>query len=84
MEVLILNIVLLGLLIPFIGTALGSACVFFMHREMKDWIRSRGYGRGLSLVASDSLHEYGFFNGETCVHTSFGRFFAGNFVFVHT
>ena len=28
----------LGLLIPFAGTAAGSACVFFMRRELKQSI----------------------------------------------
>lgn len=31
--------VIKGLLIPFLGTALGAACVLFMRRELKDTIR---------------------------------------------
>ena len=26
---------LIGIMIPFVGTALGSACVFFLKHEMK-------------------------------------------------
>ena len=28
--------VLIGILIPFVGTALGSACVFFMKKQLGD------------------------------------------------
>ena len=27
----------LGIMIPFLGTALGSACVFFMKKSLGDW-----------------------------------------------
>lgn len=49
-----MNIVSLGLLIPFIGTALGSACVFFMHREMKDYVQRAllGFAAGVMVAAS--------------------------------
>ena len=30
--------VLFGILIPFIGTTLGSACVFFMKRSLGDLV----------------------------------------------
>ena len=36
-----------GLLIPFLGTSLGAACVFFMQGEM-----NRGVERGLTGFAS--------------------------------
>lgn len=37
----------LGLLIPFLGTSLGAACVFFMQGKM-----NRGVERGLTGFAS--------------------------------
>ena len=37
----------LGLLIPFLGTSLGAACVFFMKREMR-----RGTQRALTGFAA--------------------------------
>ena len=37
--------VLFGILIPFIGTALGSACVFFMKRSLGDLV-SREFKSG--------------------------------------
>ena len=39
--------IFLGLLIPFLGTSLGAACVFFMQGEM-----NRGVQRGLTGFAS--------------------------------
>lgn len=43
-----------GLLIPFLGTALGSACVFFMKREMRDGIQRAllGFAAGVMIAAS--------------------------------
>lgn len=45
---------LLGLLIPFFGTALGSACVFFMKKEMKQEIQKvlLGFASGVMVAAS--------------------------------
>ena len=45
---------LLGLLIPFFGTALGSACVFFMKKEMKQVIQKvlLGFASGVMVAAS--------------------------------
>ena len=43
--------VLRGLLIPFAGTALGSACVFFMKREM-----DRTVQRATMLVLAVTIH----------------------------
>ncbi len=37
--------VLFGILIPFIGTALGSACVFFMKKSLGDLV-SREFKSG--------------------------------------
>ena len=33
--------VIWGLLIPFLGTALGSACVLFMKKDMSDMVSCR-------------------------------------------
>ena len=46
--------VLLGLLIPFAGTALGSACVFFMKRNLDVRIERAlsGFAAGVMVAAS--------------------------------
>lgn len=43
-----------GLLLPFIGTALGSACVFFMKGQMKPLIQKilLGFASGVMVAAS--------------------------------
>lgn len=45
---------LLGILIPFIGTTLGSACVFFMRNGMRDWVQRvlLGFASGVMVAAS--------------------------------
>lgn len=46
--------VLLGLLIPFVGTTLGSACVFFMRGEMNRTVERalQGFAAGIMIAAS--------------------------------
>jgi ZIP family zinc transporter len=46
--------VTLGLLIPFIGTTLGAACVFFMKNKIKDWLLRAllGFASGVMIAAS--------------------------------
>lgn len=46
--------IFLGLMIPFIGTALGSACVLFMKNEMKPLIQKAflGFASGVMVAAS--------------------------------
>lgn len=46
--------VIKGLLIPFLGTSLGAACVLFMRREMHDTIRKAltGFAAGVMVAAS--------------------------------
>ena len=46
--------VLFGILIPFIGTALGSACVFFMKRSLGDLVQRSlaGFAAGVMVAAS--------------------------------
>jgi ZIP family zinc transporter len=44
----------LGLLIPFIGTALGSACVFFLKKDLSERIQKAltGFASGVMVAAS--------------------------------
>ena len=46
-----------GIAIPFIGTALGSACVFFMKRELNRKIQRAltGFAGGVMVAASLSV-----------------------------
>ena len=46
--------VLFGLLIPFIGTAAGSACVFFLKKELKPGVQRAltGFAAGVMVAAS--------------------------------
>ena len=46
--------VLLGLLIPFIGTAAGAACVFFLRKDLKTSIQRAltGFAAGVMVAAS--------------------------------
>ena len=46
----------IGLLIPFVGTSLGAACVFFMKNNMKEMTT-----RALTGFAGElwSQHQYG-------------------------
>lgn len=46
--------VIWGLLIPFAGTALGSACVFFMRRTLRDGVQRglTGFAAGVMVAAS--------------------------------
>ena len=43
-----------GLLIPFMGTSLGAACVFFMKKELRDPVRRAltGFAAGVMVAAS--------------------------------
>jgi len=49
-----MQITIFGLLIPFLGTALGSGTVFFMKREMNDSIQRAllGFAAGVMIAAS--------------------------------
>ena len=44
----------LGIMIPFLGTALGSACVFFMKRSLSDLVQRSlaGFAAGVMVAAS--------------------------------
>ena len=45
---------LCGILIPFLGTTLGAACVFFMKKAMNDQVRRAltGFAAGVMVAAS--------------------------------
>ena len=47
--------ILTGILIPFIGTTAGSACVFFLRGELKPGVQKAflGFASGVMLVSSD-------------------------------
>lgn len=49
-----IGIVARGLLIPFVGTALGSACVFFMKRQLSSKMQKMlsGFAAGVMVAAS--------------------------------
>lgn len=46
--------IIIGLLIPFLGTTLGSACVFFMKKDFKEEVRKSlsGFAAGVMVAAS--------------------------------
>ena len=46
--------VLFGILIPFAGTALGAAMVFFMRKEMNERVQKLllGFASGVMIAAS--------------------------------
>ena len=45
---------LIGIMIPFLGTALGSACVFFLKNELKTLVQKAllGFASGVMVAAS--------------------------------
>lgn len=49
-----LKTVILGLLIPFIGTAAGAGCVFFLKKDLKDNVQKAlsGFAAGVMVAAS--------------------------------
>ena len=40
-----------GILIPFIGTSAGAACVFFMKKDLNQWVQRclTGFAAGSSI-----------------------------------
>ena len=49
-----MNTLIVGLLIPFIGTSAGAACVFFLRRELSVSIQRAltGFAAGVMVAAS--------------------------------
>ena len=52
-----MNPIVTALMIPFLGTALGSAFVFFMKRDMPDMLQKvlLGFASGVMVVATSIL-----------------------------
>ena len=46
----------MGILIPFIGTTLGSACVFFMKKSLSDMVQRSLAGFAVYLEPADSCY----------------------------
>ena len=46
--------IFIGILIPFLGTAIGAACVFFMKESLGDMVRRAlaGFAAGVMVAAS--------------------------------
>ena len=46
--------VVMGLMIPFLGTTLGAACVFFMKKDINDKVQRAltGFAAGVMVAAS--------------------------------
>lgn len=49
-----MSAVLVGLLIPFLGTSLGAACVFFLKKDLKISVQRAltGFAAGVMVAAS--------------------------------
>jgi ZIP family zinc transporter len=49
-----LKTVIMGLMIPFLGTSAGAACVFFLKKDLKDGIKRAltGFAAGVMVAAS--------------------------------
>ena len=47
--------VLLGLLIPFLGTSLGSGCVFFMRKSLSETVRKALSGFAACVMVAASV-----------------------------
>ena len=69
----------IGILIPFAGTALGAAMVFFMRKEMNEKLQKMllGFASGVMMaasvwVASDPGDRYGGREGRTSVDAAGG------------
>lgn len=85
------NLILIGILIPFLGTTLGSAMVFLMKNIIHDKIQklllgfaSRSHDCCLYLVTFNSFYRYGRRAKGSGMGTSCSWFFVRNgfFAFV--
>ena len=58
-----------GILIPFLGTTLGAACVFFMKHSLSDSVQRAltGFAAGV-MVAASVLEPADSGNGAVCRH----------------
>ena len=77
--------IILGILIPFAGTAAGAACVFFMKDRIQPLVQKMllGFASGVMVaasvwVAADPCHGHGGGYGKICFCACGGRISAGN------
>lgn len=68
-----------GILIPFVGTSAGAACVFFMKKDLRQWMQRclTGFAAGamLYVVVEELIPEM-----SAGKHSNIGTiFFAGGF-----
>ena len=75
-----MNEVMIGILVPFLGTSLGSACVFFMKKNMSDYLQRAltGFAAGVMVERFDPLIVLASIHKESCtalygVPTKIGR-----------
>ena len=49
-----MNAVITGLLIPFVGTSMGAACVFFLKKDLRAGVQRSltGFAAGVMVAAS--------------------------------
>lgn len=82
------NEVIGGILIPFVGTTLGAAGVFFMKKELSDLVQRAltGFAAGVMVAASvwessDSGDGSVRRDGTTGIHPGCGGLLDRNFIF---
>ena len=68
-----------GILIPFVGTSAGAACVFFMKKDLRQWMQRclTGFAAGVMVAAVRG-------NGEAVVCAGSPRILGGCIVFAFT
>ena len=68
-----------GILIPFLGTSLGAACVFFMRRALGDMVQRSlaGFAAGVMVAITGGI-------GEALIATAAGLCVAIFALIVHT
>ena len=80
----------LGILIPFLGTALGSACVFFMKKSLGDLVQrslagfaAGGDGGGVDMESADPCHRAIGGHGQAVFPPGLYRLLGRRAVFAH-
>ena len=70
-----MGMIILGILIPFAGTTIGAASVYFMRNGIRDHVGLclRYYGGSFRVVSSDSGHEDFRESGASCFFAGCGR-----------
>ena len=72
-----------GVMIPFVGTTLGAACVFFLKNEMKPFVQKAllGFASGVMVAASVwslLIPSMDMAEGKVCVCSGSSWFSVGN------